>query len=84
MSRYPRISQTPCALSACPASSVAGILLDNSKKKDVGLPGCDVITASPKVMGSYKNSLSGNIIPWLLAAIASALNILMLIDFLRQ
>ena len=42
------------------------------------------LTASAKVMGVYKNNAAGNIILWLLAAIVSALNILLLVDFLRQ
>jgi len=42
------------------------------------------LTSSAKVMGPYKNSAAGSIILWLLAAIVSALNILLLFDFLKQ
>jgi len=42
------------------------------------------LTSSAKVMGAYKNSVPDTIILWLLAAIISALNILLLVDFLRQ
>jgi len=42
------------------------------------------LTSSAKVMGAYRNSATGNIILWLLAAIVSALNILLLVDFLGQ
>ncbi len=42
------------------------------------------LTSSAKVMGPYKNSLPDSIILWLLAAIVSALNVLLLVDFLKQ
>ncbi len=42
------------------------------------------LTSSQKVMGAYKNSATDSIILWLLAAVVSGLNILLLIDFLRQ
>jgi manganese transport protein len=42
------------------------------------------LTSSAKVMGPYKNSTMGSIILWTLAAVVSGLNILMLIDFLKQ
>ena len=42
------------------------------------------LTSSEKVMGPYKNSAADRIILWLLAAVVSALNILLLIDFLKQ
>ena len=42
------------------------------------------LTSSAKVMGTYKNSVADSIILWLLAAIVSALNVLLLVDFLKQ
>ena len=42
------------------------------------------LTSSQKVMGAYKNSATDSIILWLLAAVVSALNVLLLADFLKQ
>jgi manganese transport protein len=42
------------------------------------------LTSSAKVMGPYKNSAADRIILWLLAGVVSALNILLLVDFLKQ
>ena len=42
------------------------------------------LTSSANVMGPYKNSAADSMILWLLAAIVSALNVLLLVDYLKQ
>ena len=42
------------------------------------------LTSSANVMGPYKNSAADSMILWLLAAIVSALKVLLLVDYLKQ